>query len=157
MSNPLEDMARAIRVLERRVERLETQETTLRWVGWTPTVTQSGAVAATVTLARYATFGKLAIVEVYLAVTGAGTSGNAIVIAGQPTAIQAANAASGLSIGGFWVEDSGSAYYVGSLLAIGATDWRMMTNAVDNYLGANPSFALANNDKIRFFAVYERA
>lgn len=157
MSSTIEQMARVIRNLEQRVERLEAQETTLRWVDWTPTVTQSGAVAVTVTLARYAIFGKLATTVVYLSITGAGTGGNAIVIGGQPVLIQVASAVSGLAIGSAWVEDSGTQYFAGTLCAIGATDWRIMINGTDNYLGANPNFALANGDKIRFVAVYERA
>src|SRR5512138_2983596 len=58
------------------------------WAAWTPTVTQSGAVTVTVTYARYCLVGKVCHVQARLAVTGSGTETNAIVIGGQPAAIQ---------------------------------------------------------------------
>ena len=52
------------------------------WVDWTPTVTQSGSVTVTVTRAKYKLINKVCHLNVLLAITGAGTANNAIVIAG---------------------------------------------------------------------------
>jgi hypothetical protein len=126
------------------------------WQDWTPTVTQSGSVAVTVTYARYTLVGNLVVGVGRLAVTGSGSAGNNIIIGGQPTAIQHGNTHGGLSmIGGGAVHDSGTAYYHGALMSVGATDWRILGHA-DGYIGGNPSFALANGDTISFQAAYER-
>lgn len=122
---------------------------------WTPTVTQLGAVAVTVTFARYFIVGEVAIVQVRLVATAAGTAGNAIVIAGQPAVIQPVNAGTSV-IGSAMVLDQGTAFYAGALVAIGVTDWEIMLgDGRGAYLGASPSFALANTDVITFQAAYE--
>jgi len=125
------------------------------WQDWTPTVTQSGSVSVTVTQGRYMTIGDTAIVQVSLSVTGTGTAGNAVVIGGQPAAIQSANNA--VVLGHAWISDISSANYAGVLVAIGATDWRVVCHTEADYAGTDPSFALASGDAIRFHAAYERA
>lgn len=121
---------------------------------WTPTVTQSGAVAVTVTTARYSISGDICHVQVLLAITGSGTSGNAIIIGGQPAAIQPANTG-GIVMGSVRILDTGTAFYVGSVVAVGATDFRFYTDGTANYVGISPAFGLANGDSISFQASYE--
>ena len=121
---------------------------------WTPTVTQSVAVAVTVDFAFYTRIGQLAHVEFSLTVTGAGTGGNAIVIAGQPAAIQPINTTGIAPIGAFIILDNGTAYYVGSVYAVGATNWQMFIHNSVNSVGAVPSFALAAGDIISLSANY---
>ena len=150
----IEELVRRIDRLERRLDGLVQPERP-RWVDWTPTVDQNGAVAVTVTLARYMILGDLAVVQAYLAVTGAGNAGTAISIQGQPTAIQSANNAVHIGVGR--VDDTGTASYVGALYATGATDWRIRAHLETANIGADPSFALANGDYIWLQAAYERA
>lgn len=153
----MEQIFRELAELKRRLAELETQETPGIWTNWTPTVTQSGSVTVTVTYARYFTDGKLVHLIASLAVTGTGTANNAIVIAGIPSAIAPAN--TGFAVcGTIDIQDSGTAQYIGVLIAVGANDLRGTAhNAGGTYIGAGPNFALANGDIISFQATYERA
>lgn len=54
------------------------------WTSWTPTVSQSSSVTVTVTYAKYMRIGRLIIGTFQLAVTGSGTSSNAIGVSGLP-------------------------------------------------------------------------
>ena len=56
------------------------------WSSYTPTVTQSGAVTKTVTYAKYISANKLCTVVFKLAITGSGTSTNAITVSLPVTA-----------------------------------------------------------------------
>lgn len=127
-----------------------------KWINWTPTVTQSGSVTVTVTLAQYMIIGDTVLVAVRLTVTGSGTIGNVIVIAGQPVAMQPASAGTYYCIGNGMIADSGTAFYNCAVIALTATDWRFMGYSVTNYMGATPSFALASNDQITFTAIYKK-
>ena len=149
----IEDLVRKVLELERRLDGLVQTERP-RWMDWTPTVDQGGAVAVTVLLARYMTFGDLAVVQANLAVTGAGNAGNAVSVQGQPATIQAAN--TGVAIGIGWVYDATVGSYIGALHVIGATDWRIRAHLETSYVGVDPSFALASGDYIRLQAAYER-
>lgn len=149
-------LLREIQRLSREVERLKSLTTLAQQTyvssTWTPTITQSGAVTCTVTRAVYTLLGALVHTEVVLAVTGAGTIANAIKIGGQPAAIQAA---AGRTIGSFMLLDAGTAYYVGAVYINGVTDWQFFVHNAGSAVGTAPSFALANNDVIRFDCVYE--
>ena len=129
------------------------------WSTWTPTVTQSGAVAATVTRARYKIVNKICHTEVSLAATAAGTGANDIVIGGQPAAIQPAYSEGtyGFPIGIGTVVDAGAAVYGGILLALTATTFVILYPSSNLRIGTNPNFALANGDFIFFTATYEVA
>ncbi len=121
---------------------------------WTPVVVQSSIVSATVTEAKYILLGGFALVIVHLAVTGSGTAGNVISIGGQPTAIRPVVTGNAVHIGSATVNDNGTALYTGSLVAVTAIDWRIAAHNQVNYVGATPSFALANTDNISFIAFY---
>jgi len=125
------------------------------WVTFTPTVTQGVAVAATVTYARYWLTNNTVIVQVAFAITGAGTNGIAIVISGFPAAIQPVNAAADSVIGVGIIRNSGTAFYHGAMIRFGVNDFRFLAHNTVNFIGGNPTFALANNDKISFQASYE--
>lgn len=151
------DLLRRVAELERQVGDLVKPEVP-RWVDWTPTVSQPGALTTTITYARYATFGKIAVVEAKIEVNSAGTAGAAIVVGGQPAAIQhgATNSPSSIIGSGFVVDATGS-FYNAVVASVGATDWRFWGYTVTSYIGISPSFALANTDVIAFHAAYERA
>lgn len=129
------------------------------WRTWTPTVTQSGSVTVTVTYARYVVLAQTVIVQARLAVTGSGTGGNDIVIAGIPAAIAPANydAGSGVAVVGTAVVlDNGTGFYQGALVAVGANDLRIQCHGETDRLGTGPSFALASGDAISFQGCWER-
>ena len=74
---------------------------------WTPTVTQSGSVTVTNTYSRYIRIGRLVIAYWKLAVTGSGTSSNAIFISLPVTA-----SATAVNIGAAHLYDSsGNLHY----------------------------------------------
>ena len=50
------------------------------WTTWTPTLTQSGTVTATVTSAVYGRWGRLIVGQFRLSVTGTGTGSNAVTV-----------------------------------------------------------------------------
>jgi hypothetical protein len=126
------------------------------WNTWTPTVTQSGAVAVTVNRARYKVVNDICHTEVQLTCTAAGTGNNAIVIGGQPAAIQPAWTGYWAVLGHVMVHDAGTAYYVGVVLAVAATTWHFMRDAATlGYIGQDPNFALAIGDVISINATYE--
>jgi len=128
------------------------------WQDWTPTVTQDVAVTVTVIYARYIVISQGVIVQARLSVTGSGTAGNAVVIAGIPSPIAAKNPNTYTIIGGgFVVNTTASVHYHGALMANGANDWRIITDGSNGFLGVNPSFALASGHQISLQAAYERA
>jgi hypothetical protein len=59
------------------------------WTTYTPVLTQSGAVAKTVTYAKYIKLGRLCIVNMRLDVTGTGTANNVITVSAPFTAAYA--------------------------------------------------------------------
>lgn len=127
------------------------------WSTWTPTVDQNGAVAATVTQARYKIVNKICHTEVQLDVTAAGNATQPIIIGGQPAAIQAAWTDDQSILGTGKVLNTGTAHYIGVVRAVDVQDWRVITNGLNNYVGVTPDFALANGDVININATYEVA
>ncbi len=140
--------------LKRLVERVVNAMTA--WQSWTPSLTQSGAVAATVTRARYRRVGNRVDLDVDLAVTAAGTGAQIISIGNLPVAIVGASAwkATGAAL----IVDTGTGLYNATVVAYSATTlYFSATGAGNNYVGQAPNFALANGDFISFQASYEIA
>lgn len=157
MNQEFIDLYRQLEKLQRTVDNAIKPEVS-GWADWTPTITQSVAVAATVQYARYTIINKTAITEARLLVTGAGVAGNNIEIGGQPTLIQHGNTNSNNSIiGAILVFDSGTAFYHGALVSSAATTWLGFAHNQTGAIGTTPSFALANGDRVTFVASYERA
>ncbi len=148
------DLIKQITKLQRQVDGLIKPEVG-RWVDWTPTVTQGVAVTVTIGYAKYVVIDNAVFMRVALNITSAGTAGSVIQVGGVPTAVQPGFI--GSDIGEGRVFDAGTAHYVGALVAVGASDFRIMAHAQGNYIGAAPSFALASGDAIYFTAFYERA
>ena len=123
---------------------------------WTPTVTQSGGVALTVTRAVYHIInGTTAITECDLEMDAAGTITNDIVIGGQPAAIQPV--ATGLVIGACMVNDAGTGFYIGIVFSTAVDGWKLYTDGVASAVGTTPNFALADGDTIRLSCTYRIA
>lgn len=137
-----------------RVNAADQVELNLGYTNWTPTITQGVAVSVTVTEAVYSIIGETCHVQVKLAVTGAGTAGQQIVIGGMPTVAQPALFGAGVVAGTAHVLDSGTTNHTGDLMATSATQFKILVDENDDYLGATPSFALASGDTIGFSATY---
>ena len=151
------ELVKQIMRLQKQVDGLVKPEVG-RWIDWTPTVTQSGAVTGTISYARYkADLDGMVTVRVYLTITGSGTGNNNIVIGGMPSTIGAANPSSTTVIGHGMVVDFGTQAYTVEMVANGATDWRFYVTGTGSFVGVVPNFALANTDIISFQATYERA
>lgn len=125
------------------------------WESYTPTVTQSGTVTATVTYAKYAQIQKIAIVAVRLDVTGTGTTNNAVTVSLPLTAA----VTSGLKIGGGAIYDASTATQYSAVPNLATTtsvnfagDW-----SGGGVWGTSPNLAIANTDQISFTVVYEVA
>lgn len=130
----------------------------LAWTAFTPTVTQGGAVTVTVATARYRVLGKLAIVQMTLAVTGTGTI-NTDVAVNVPAAIQ--SAATGVILGTMMVSDSSAGInYLGAAFAATATAFKSIASGSSNFLGGVGGLftaALASPDLLWIQLAYETA
>lgn len=123
------------------------------WATWTPTVTQSGSVTATVTRAEHLTIAGLVVVCFFdLAITGAGTGGNVITIS-LPSTMNAANG----GFGSGWIADASNTTYEVSWIATSTTAIAGLHSANTNYVGATPNFALASGDSLRGGFIYRPA
>ena len=123
------------------------------WTSYTPTLTQSGAVAKTVTYAEYVQIGNFVWVQVSLTATGAGTGNNAITV----TLPFAASSTAGVS-GAAFVLDANVNSYVGTARGVTTTTVAFFQNqGGGTAIGQSPNFALANTDIVQFSAFYEAA
>lgn len=143
---------------EQRDRELEDYVSNLgRWRDYTPTLTQSGAVTNTATVARYCRIGQLVNLEIYLAITGTGTTNNSILV-GLPPNCPARNGATNVAVGvGYYFDTSISAVYTvrvdfqsTSTLRL----WRADT-AGAAVLGVDPNFAADTGDTLSLTATYE--
>lgn len=142
---------------EYEIERLKAMLLNPIWSNWSPTLTQSGSVTFTTAYARYVTLGRLVMIECRLQITGTGTAGNAIIVGGIPAAIAPAQTGNQADARGSWTFlDSGNTWYVGSLYPGPSNNLGFMSYGNGNLLGITPNFALANNDRLGFHAVWER-
>jgi hypothetical protein len=124
------------------------------WTTYTPTITQSVAVAKTVTYAKYRKYGGAVEVLVFLTCTGAGTITNVITVSLPATSITSTE----LTIGAGRIVDAGvNSYPVLVQIASTTTVKFLQSDAATpaNYVGIVPNFALGNTDTIAFFATYE--
>ena len=132
----------------------------IRWVDWTPTLSQSAGITITVTRARYVIVGKIAVVQITLALTSAGTAGQRIYLAGIPAAI-APLSTGGISnpIGTFGYFDAApGAFYSGTAIVMNATTLAFSAGGSNNdHLGVAPALTIANGDTIGVQGCYEIA
>lgn len=157
MNHDLQEIIKLITRLEQKYDKLLKPEVPRGWRDWTPTITQSGSVSITINYARYALLGKTAIVQMNVEATAAGTTGNAIVIGGQPTNIQPAQLGGVFSVIGHGLVENGTTRYVGVVYAVSATEWRMWKSGDAGNSPIGTTFALASGDEISMFGVFERS
>ena len=129
------------------------------WRVWTPTVTQSGAVAATVNRATFGRWGRMIVATGFLTVTGTGTSNNAVLISGLPAAAAYATGIVGTSA---LSDVSDTRTYVGVVALASTTTFNILGSppGANTALGATGSpfvAALTSPDQISFTITYEAA
>lgn len=122
------------------------------WTSYTPTLTQSATVTKTVTYAKYQRIGRTIHVAVSLAITGAGTTGNAI-LAGLPVTAAALAGVTGV----FRYFDAGNTNYAGATVGASTTTVQFYVSENGNAMGVNPAFGAANTDVLQFYVTYEAA
>lgn len=135
------------------------------WQGYTPTLTQSGAVTKTVTKARYVEQGDVCHVCVNLDVTGAGSANNAITITLPVAGANVTNAYDTIGVGRLFDASAGTVYR-GVVVMVNSTTIRIEgtgesgSGLTGNGLGASGTpftAALASGDAVFFSATYEIA
>lgn len=115
---------------------------------WTPTATQSGAVALTVNNAESVVEGRFAKLSAKVTFTAAGTAGNQIIIAGIPSAlaVKASWVTNNIPVGVFWFNDQSVGLYSGVLVPLTSTTFGLYANGNASAVGITPNFAIANTD-----------
>lgn len=157
MNRDMEEVLKRITRLEQELARLVKPEVPKGYRDWTPTITQSGSVTITINYARYVLHGKLAHVQFNVETTAAGTTGNAIVIGGQPANIQPAQLGGVFPVLGIFLIENGTTRYTGAVYAVTATEWRMWKSGDSGNSPVGQTFALASGDEISIDAIFERA
>lgn len=128
------------------------------WTAYTPTLTQSGTVTATVGHAVWARWGRLIVVNVNLTVTGTGTGANAVTVTLPVTA-----ARSGTTNGtGHIFDSSANTVYTANVITPTTSTVQFYAQGVNvstaPLLGSfSFTAALAANDVVTFQAIYEAA
>lgn len=114
---------------------------------WVPTITQSGTLSHTLSLAKYQRVENTVFVWMTATITQTGVAGNAIVIGNLPVPMATPN--TNLIIGTGMVFDSGTAFYVGAARRHNSSSNLILLGHLEtDSIGVDPSFALANNDLI---------
>ncbi len=124
-----------------------------------PRLLQGSALLHKITYARYALYGKLAIIQLQLSCDEAGTAANAIIIDSLPTELwplqRGAGALCGyaqLILGGVnkvaLVEPTDS-------VDLATVNFRFRVDGGTDYLGINPALTLAANDVLSMTLIYE--
>lgn len=126
------------------------------YTSYTPTVSQNGARTTSAMTARYCQIGKMVFAWGQCTVSNAGTAGNAINVS-LPVSPAAGQTFCGVGA----VKDTGTAFYDALVLITGSNIGFFSTvqaaASAENYIGATPSFALANTDQIYWRIAYEAA
>lgn len=124
------------------------------WTSYTPSLQQGGNVSKTVTYARYIKLGRLVIAEIYLQVTGSGSSSTAIEVGLPATAAQSI-----VSAGTFRVYDASVPTNRTGIAVLANTGEvsGLMDNVTDYMGAAGFTAALASGDSVIVNVTYEAA
>lgn len=125
-----------------------------QWTPYTPSLQQGGNVSKTVTYAQYIKLGRLVIAEIYLQVTGSGSSSTAIEVGLPVTAAQSI-----MSTGTFRVYDASvPTNRTGIAVLANTGEVSGLMDNVTNYMGAAGfTAALASGDSVIVNVTYEAA
>jgi hypothetical protein len=116
---------------------------------------QNGNRTGTIGLARYVLIGDTYHVQFLFNVTGDGVAGHRIEIRGFPMTFSVYNAYLPIGIGSGVYFDSGSAIYGPIVCPVSPNSVAFFTNGSGDFLGATPSFAIANGDTISGAITFE--
>lgn len=135
---------------------LKALKTALGTYSWTPTVTQLGAVAVTITYATWFRLGALVIATMGVTLGTGATGNNDIVIGGWPVAFSRTQSGNLYPVVGLAeIFEAGVAFHVGSLIPISGTTAKIVSNTNNGFEGTTPNFALDTNDTISLIALYQ--
>lgn len=130
------------------------------WTAWTPTMTQSVGVAVSVNYAEYAKVGKIAIVQMYVNITGTGSAGSGIIIGAVPSSVIPPRRTGSFVFQGSAVfidsSDANRRYHLG-IVVPNSTEMHFINNNQTGNFGAAPSLAAASGDALSLFAMWEIA
>lgn len=131
-----------------------TAAPTYTWSDYTPVITQSGTVTATVTWAKYVDVGNIRFIDVSLAITGSGSGSNVVTVS-----IPSSAASTGALVGsGYFYDASAPGYYTFTVETASSTTVKFLPASVGtvakDFIGAGQPFqsALASGDVIKFQA-----
>jgi hypothetical protein len=126
------------------------------WTTWTPVVTQSGTVAATVNRATYGRWGRMIVATVFVTMTGTGTAANGVTVS---LPVAAAGYITGTPLGSGWLFDTSAATTYPCLPCWNsASVVTLMSTSSGLGLGAGTfTAALAAGDQVTFTVTYEAA
>lgn len=120
---------------------------------WAPTVVQSNTPAQTLIYAKYTKVGRLVSATFAFSFQGAGTASNNITLTTLP--VQPAGTA-GVIQGSFKYFDAGNTIHAGHVWSNSLTQAFFNYDGFGNNMG-NGDFAIANNDTLEGFIIYEAA
>jgi hypothetical protein len=128
------------------------------WTSYTPTVTQAATVAITVNHSQYTRIGRTIVWAFELAVTGAGTAGNAVVVTTPVTTVGTGGSRFGLGVAQI-LDASASTRYVCMIEHGGAAgQFRFIHDTSGGgEFGTAPAITLASGDSIRGQAIFQAA
>ncbi len=136
--------------------KLQNEVSYSAWINYTPTITQSGTVTATITRARYRRNGTQVEVHVRVDMTAAGSAGSGVTISLPVTAAYTGNVD---IVGVMAVYDASAGQVYSGVARLGSTTTidSLAHNSGATSIGANPSFALASGDVVSCHINYEAA
>jgi hypothetical protein len=126
------------------------------WTSYTPTIKQGGTtLTATITRAKYKQINKTVFLSVRAIITSTGSAGTEIKIS-HPSGLAPLNAADNFTMGSFFYQDTGTAFYLGACTN-NATEFLGYAHNTTSAIGFAPSFTAANNDVVSLTVTYEVA
>lgn len=135
------------------------------WRTFTPVLYQNGAIANTVTQAKYVVIANTVIASVFLTANAAGSTGggddNIYIL--LPEAITPNHGLSSLyPLGEGIYNDGGTVYscsvtYTGTISGQPGFAFKVVSTTSGNVLGTDPAIAVAANDQAAFTISYERS
>ena len=126
------------------------------WQSWTPVVSQPGSITLTTSYGKYTQINKTIIAQMFVVITGTGTSATSIFVSLPVTAA----GSEGRSVGsGMFYDASANSIYVVSAQMQTTTTVSLYSDLTSSssLFGVAPNIALAANDQIRLTFTYEAA
>ena len=124
------------------------------WQDWTPTISQPGSIAKTISNARYTQINNLIVAYSQMSVTGTGTTANPVTIS---LPLPSLKTTQNVGNGGIFDSSTNTMYHFWMYPNSTTTVWLVGDWAGNGVWGTNPSIGLGNGDSFYFFMTYEAA